>query len=69
MKNLMFGTYMSYEEAPADRMYDEVVDIQSFEKVVKKCLSEYNSVSKSPMDMVVFRYFKSLYFHFLINTL
>lgn len=56
MRNLLFGTYMSYDEAPADRLYDEVDDIGSFKKIVKKCLKEYNSFSKSPMDMVIFRY-------------
>lgn len=52
----MFGTYMHYEETPAERLYDEVTDISMFEVIVDKCLQEYNSVSKSPMDMVVFRY-------------
>lgn len=63
MRNLLFGTYMSYDEAPADRVYDEVDDIRSFKKIVKKCLKEYNSFSKSPMDMVIFRY-DSIFFFF-----
>lgn len=47
---------MNYEDAPAERLYDEVVNIELFETVVHKCLQEYNSVSKSTMNLVVFRY-------------
>ncbi|GIX99968.1 dynein heavy chain 7, axonemal [Caerostris darwini] len=56
MRNLMFGTYMNYEESPADRLYDEMDSIETFETIADKCLSEYNSFSKSPLDMVIFRY-------------
>ncbi|GIY94938.1 dynein heavy chain 7, axonemal [Caerostris extrusa] len=55
MRNLMFGTYMNYEESPADRLYDEMDSIETFETIADKCLSEYNSFSKSPLDMVIFR--------------
>ncbi|KAF8769940.1 Dynein heavy chain 7 like protein [Argiope bruennichi] len=56
LRNLMFGTYMNYEEAPADRLYDEVESIETFETIADKCLMEYNTFSKSPIDMVIFRY-------------
>ncbi|XP_035209359.1 dynein heavy chain 7, axonemal-like [Stegodyphus dumicola] len=56
MRKLMFGTYMNYEELPADRLYDEVRDVEDFKIIADKCLMEYNSYSKSPMDMVIFRY-------------
>ena len=47
---------MNYDEAPSDRMYDEVDDVASFEEISIKCLKEYNSFSKAPMDMIIFRY-------------
>ncbi|GFT27966.1 dynein heavy chain 7, axonemal, partial [Nephila pilipes] len=56
LRSLMFGTYINYDEAPAERLYDEVTSIETFEVIAEKCLSEYNSFSKSPIDMVIFRY-------------
>ncbi|GFS75055.1 dynein heavy chain 12, axonemal [Trichonephila clavipes] len=56
LRSLMFGTYINYDESPADRLYDEVTSIETFEIIADKCLSEYNSFSKSPVDMVIFRY-------------
>nr|XP_042905569.1 dynein axonemal heavy chain 7 isoform X2 [Parasteatoda tepidariorum] len=56
MRNLMFGTFMQYEEPVSDRRYNEVTSVEDFQTVANKCLEEYNSISKSPMNMVIFRY-------------
>lgn len=53
-KSLLFGDFM--EPDSAEKLYDEVTDLDKFKAVVTECLEEYNNINKTPMDLVVFRY-------------
>eukprot|EP00116_Pleurobrachia_bachei_P000103 sb/3460365/ len=59
MRSLLFGDYLSTLEEPdcVNRMYEEVPDVQELTVVVESCLEEYNNTHKTPMPLVVFRYF------------
>ncbi|XP_022244308.1 dynein heavy chain 7, axonemal-like [Limulus polyphemus] len=56
MGSLMFGSYMNPDATVEERVYEEVSDLESFEKAVRVYLSEYNSIHKSQMSLVIFRY-------------
>ncbi|XP_076341069.1 dynein axonemal heavy chain 12-like [Tachypleus tridentatus] len=56
MGNLMFGSYMNPDATVEERAYEEVSNLESFENVVQVYLSEYNSIRKSQMNLVIFRY-------------
>ena len=59
MRSLLFGDYMTVlEEANCDmRLYEEVPNIDNLTSVVESCLEEYNNTHKTPMNLVIFRYF------------
>ncbi|KAJ3098250.1 Dynein heavy chain 3, axonemal [Phlyctochytrium planicorne] len=54
MRSLMFGDFM-VPMAPI-KFYDEVRDMGTISDVIKGQLDEYNQVSKSPMNLVIFRF-------------
>ncbi|KAJ3328189.1 Dynein heavy chain 7, axonemal [Blyttiomyces sp. JEL0837] len=54
MRSLMFGDYMFPDAAV--KVYDEVMDVGHASEVIKQQLDEYNQVSKSPMNLVIFRF-------------
>ncbi|KAL1398756.1 hypothetical protein pipiens_008712 [Culex pipiens pipiens] len=54
MRDLLFGNYM--EPDAVSRVYDEVDNWTKLEKNMNFYLSEYNSRSKSPMNLVLFRF-------------
>ena len=59
MRSLLFGDYLSSVDEPncANRMYEEVPDVDELTGVVETCLLEYNNTHKTPMNLVIFRYF------------
>uniref|UniRef100_A0A182XBB4 AAA+ ATPase domain-containing protein n=1 Tax=Anopheles quadriannulatus TaxID=34691 RepID=A0A182XBB4_ANOQN len=54
IRDLLFGNYM--EPAAVTRIYDEVDNWEQLEKNINYYLSEYNERSKSPMNLVLFRF-------------
>lgn len=52
----MFGAYMRPDAEPEDRVYEEVKSLDSFNSVVDVCLEDYNTMSKSKMNLVIFRW-------------
>ena len=59
MRSLLFGDYLETVDEPdcANRLYSEVPDVQELTSVVELCLEEYNNTHKTPMNLVIFRYF------------
>lgn len=55
MQNLMFGTYMNPDASMDDRVYEEVTDMKLYEAIVRSTLKDYNSIHKTPMNLVIFR--------------
>lgn len=51
IRSLVFGDYMSEE-----RLYDEVVSQTDLQKRIEYFLEEFNTVSKSPMRLVLFKF-------------
>lgn len=51
IRSLVFGDYMSEE-----RLYDEVVSQAELQKRIEYFLEEFNTVSKSPMRLVLFKF-------------
>jgi dynein heavy chain len=54
LKTLCFGDYMHPEVDK--KVYDEIPDAGLLAKAMEHYLKEYNSVSKAPMPLVMFRY-------------
>ncbi|KAL6428106.1 hypothetical protein ACFW04_008466 [Cataglyphis niger] len=54
LRNLV---YCDFIDVKADvRLYQEVSDLEQLREIVETYLSEYNSVTKKPMNLVLFRY-------------
>jgi dynein heavy chain len=54
MRDLMFGNYMEPDAYP--KVYDEVDSWSKLEKNMIYYLNEYNAMSNSPMDLVLFQF-------------
>lgn len=54
MRDLMFGNYMEPDADP--KIYDEIDDLEKLEKTMIYYLGEYNALSNTPMDLVLFRF-------------
>lgn len=54
MRELMFGNYMEPDAEP--RIYDEVENLNKLERLMVYYLNDYNSLSNTPMDLVLFRF-------------
>lgn len=52
--NIFFGNYVEPDAEP--KIYDEVVDLEDLQKKMDYYLNEYNMVSQTPMNLVLFRY-------------
>jgi dynein heavy chain len=52
MNQMMFGNYSN----PDKRVYDEITDLEAIQTTVEEYLSDYNSVSKTPMPLVLFNF-------------
>ncbi|KAL5972264.1 Dynein heavy chain 7 axonemal [Taenia solium] len=53
LRSLMFCDFV---EPKGDRLYVEVPDVEALRKIVEGFLDEYNSMSKKPMNLVLFRF-------------
>ena len=51
IRYLMFGDYMNDEQT-----YDEVTSVQQLKTRMQYFLDDYNSVSKTPMNLVLFQF-------------
>jgi dynein heavy chain len=55
IRNLIFGTYLS-SRGPHGKNYQEIANLDELVRYVEKSLSEYNLLSKKPMELVMFRF-------------
>ncbi|MGL4891888.1 MAG: hypothetical protein ACRC52_14020, partial [Aeromonas veronii] len=56
LRNLMFGSYLDSDALEEDKKYEEIPSIEEFHKRALDALEEYNSMSKSKMNIVLFQY-------------
>ena len=56
LESLLFNDLDSVEVNAKDRKYEEILDQDSVSKKVESHLEDYNSVSKKPMQLVLFWY-------------
>lgn len=53
LRNLI---YCDFADSKGDiRLYQEVSDLEQLREIVETYLSEYNSMTKKPMNLVLFR--------------
>lgn len=53
LRNLI---YCDFADAKGDiRLYQEVSDLEQLREIVETYLSEYNSMTRKPMNLVLFR--------------
>lgn len=55
LRSLLFGDYMEPDAEPEERVYQEVRNIDDLYPVTEQCLEEYNNISKTKMNLVIFR--------------
>ncbi|XP_066595663.1 dynein axonemal heavy chain 3 [Prorops nasuta] len=54
IRDLFFGNYIEPDADP--KIYDEVTDLDDLQEKMEYYLSEYNMLSKTPMQLVLFRF-------------
>ncbi|XP_044007935.1 dynein axonemal heavy chain 3 [Aphidius gifuensis] len=54
IRELFFGMYMEPDADP--KIYDEINDLNELEEKMNFYLTEYNMISKTPMNLVLFKY-------------
>lgn len=54
IRDLFFGSYIEPDADP--KVYDEVIDLEDLQEKMNYYLAEYNAVSQTPMNLVLFRY-------------
>lgn len=54
IRDLFFGNYIEPDADP--KIYDEVTDLENLQEKMEYYLAEYNAVSQTPMNLVLFRY-------------
>jgi len=54
IRDLFFGNYIEPDADP--KVYDEVTDLEDLQEKMDYYLAEYNAVSQTPMNLVLFRY-------------
>ncbi|EZA46954.1 Dynein heavy chain 3, axonemal [Ooceraea biroi] len=54
IRDLFFGNYIEPDADP--KIYDEVTDLNDLQDKMDYYLAEYNAVSQTPMNLVLFRY-------------
>ncbi|XP_041362756.1 dynein heavy chain 3, axonemal-like isoform X2 [Gigantopelta aegis] len=52
IRSLFFGDYMN----PENKVYDEVTDLKELTATMEHYLDEYNTMSKAPMHLVMFKF-------------
>nr|XP_026694595.1 dynein heavy chain 3, axonemal isoform X2 [Ciona intestinalis] len=58
IRSVFYGDYMSpkIEGGESERLYDEVTDIKALTTTIERYLDDYNTISKAPMDLVMFQF-------------
>uniref|UniRef100_H2YSE7 AAA+ ATPase domain-containing protein n=1 Tax=Ciona savignyi TaxID=51511 RepID=H2YSE7_CIOSA len=58
IRSVFFGDYMSpkVDEGASERFYDEVTDMNGLKTTIERYLDDYNTMSKAPMDLVMFQF-------------
>lgn len=56
LRGLMFGTYFDPDALDDEKKYEEIPSIEAFHKKGIDSLEEYNSMSKTKMNIVLFQY-------------
>lgn len=56
LRELIFGSYMDMDALDEDRKYEEIPSLEAFSEVAMRCMSDYNAVHKTKLDIVLFRY-------------
>ncbi|XP_020300595.1 dynein heavy chain 3, axonemal isoform X2 [Pseudomyrmex gracilis] len=54
ISDLFFGNYIEPDAEP--KIYDEVTDLEDLQEKMDYYLAEYNAISRTPMNLVLFRY-------------
>ncbi|GAB1862505.1 Dynein heavy chain 3, axonemal [Camponotus japonicus] len=54
IRDLFFGNYIEPDADP--KIYDEITDLEDLQEKMDYYLAEYNAVSQTPMNLVLFRY-------------
>jgi len=54
IRSLIYGTYMTQKAQTP--LYDEIKDLNELSELIGTYLDEYNSFSKKPLDLVMFRF-------------
>ncbi|XP_008197222.2 dynein axonemal heavy chain 3 [Tribolium castaneum] len=54
IRNLFYGNYIEPDAEP--KFYDEILDLDDLTEKMNYYLSEYNLISKSPMNLVMFKF-------------
>lgn len=54
IRSLFFGNFI--DPTASEKLYDEIQDIDQLTLVIEDYLSEYNQMSKTPMDLVIFKF-------------
>ncbi|ORX87075.1 hypothetical protein BCR32DRAFT_215666 [Anaeromyces robustus] len=54
IRSLIYGTYMTQKTQTP--LYDEIKDLNELSELIGTYLDEYNSFSKKPLDLVMFRF-------------
>ncbi|KAH6585966.1 hypothetical protein BASA50_000909 [Batrachochytrium salamandrivorans] len=55
LRSLIFATYLSPQDS-SGKAYNEITDLSKLTSFMDRSLSEYNQISKKPMDLVMFRF-------------
>jgi dynein heavy chain len=57
----MFGNFMDMGATDEDKRYEEIQNVEAFVSIAEAAMEEYNATHKTKMDVVLFRYWQSLF--------
>uniref|UniRef100_H3ANA7 AAA+ ATPase domain-containing protein n=1 Tax=Latimeria chalumnae TaxID=7897 RepID=H3ANA7_LATCH len=57
VRSLFFGDYLSPKtNQKSGKLYNEITDMNELKNTIQKYLDEFNTISKAPMDLVMFQF-------------